>query len=95
MVRDKKYAFINQSYRPTRNDLICMFKVTPNEMSVKEAVNDVALESSVGTWTPVSSNKKYVNKLGAKVFAISAIGLKLHILKNCLKKIMFRIFYRR
>jgi ribulose-bisphosphate carboxylase large chain len=67
----KEFQFINQSYKPSRNDLICLFKVTPNEMSFNEAVNNVALESSVGTWTPVSSNKKYVNKLGAKVFAIS------------------------
>jgi len=67
----KEFPFIDQSYKPTRNDLICLFKVTPNEMSFNEAVNNVALESSVGTWTPVSSNKKYVNKLGAKVYAIS------------------------
>ncbi len=77
MVREKQYAFINQSYKPTSDDLICMFKVTPNEMSVKEASNDVALESSTGTWTPVSSNKKYVNKLGAKVFSISGNWVKI------------------
>ena len=71
MVSDEKFPFIDQSYKPGRNDLICLFKVTPNGMSFNEAVNNVALESSVGTWTPVSSNKKYVNKLGAKVFAIS------------------------
>ena len=46
-------------------------------MSFNEAVNNVALESSVGTWTPVSSNKKYVNKLGAKVFAISGEWAKI------------------
>jgi len=68
---DKKFQFIDQSYKPGRNDLICLFKVTPSGMSFNEAVNNVALESSVGTWTPVASNKKYVNKLGAKVFAIS------------------------
>jgi len=67
----KEFPFIDQSYKPGRNDLICLFKVTPQEMSFNEAVNNVALESSVGTWTPVSSNKKYVNKLGAKVYAIS------------------------
>jgi ribulose-bisphosphate carboxylase large chain len=71
MVSEKKYQFINTNYKPSRNDLICLFKVTPNGMSFNEAVNNVALESSVGTWTPVSSNQKYVNKLGAKVFAIS------------------------
>ena len=77
MVRDKKLAFINQSYKPTKNDLICLFRVTPNNMSIKEAINNVALESSIGTWTPVSSDKKYVNKLGAKVFAISGNWAKI------------------
>ena len=67
----KEFQFIDQSYKPSRNDLICLFKVSPCGMSFNEAVNNVALESSVGTWTPVASNKKYVNKLGAKVFAIS------------------------
>jgi ribulose-bisphosphate carboxylase large chain len=65
------YPFVDQSYKPTKNDLICLFRVTPDGMGMKEAVNNVALESSTGTWTSVSSNKKYVNKLGAKVFAIS------------------------
>lgn len=67
----KKFAFIDKSYKPTRNDLVCLFRVTPTGMSFDEAVNNVALESSVGTWTPVKSNEAYVNKLGAKVFAVS------------------------
>lgn len=73
----KEFAFIDQSYKPTKNDLVCLFKVTPEGMSFNEAVNNVALESSVGTWTPVSSNQKYVNKLGAKVFAISGDWAKI------------------
>ncbi|MBU2576641.1 MAG: type III ribulose-bisphosphate carboxylase [Nanoarchaeota archaeon] len=74
---DKKFPFIDQGYKPSRNDLICLFKVTPAGMSINEAVNNVALESSVGTWTPVSSNKKYVNKLGAKAYAISGNFVKI------------------
>jgi len=77
MVMQKKYPFINQSYKPTRNDLVCLFRVTPDRMPLKEAINNVALESSVGTWTPVSSNKKYVNRLGAKAFAISGDWVKI------------------
>jgi ribulose-bisphosphate carboxylase large chain len=63
-----KYAFINKKYKPTSGDLVVLFRVTPDNMSFNEAVNNVALESSVGTWTSVSSNKAYVNKLGAKCF---------------------------
>ena len=73
----KKYPFINQRYKPGRKDLVCLFRVTPDRMSLKEAINNVALESSVGTWTPVSSSKKYVNKLGAKAFAISGDWVKI------------------
>ena len=73
----KEFAFIDQGYKPTRNDLICLFRVTPAGMGFKEAVNNVALESSIGTWTPVKSNEAYVNKLGAKVFAISGSYVKI------------------
>ncbi len=65
----KKLDFIDLKYK-LGNDLICLFKVTPNRMSVKEAANTVALESSIGTWTPVGTQKEYVNKLAAKVFSI-------------------------
>ena len=73
----KELSFINQNYKPTKNDLICLFKVTPSGMSLKEAINNVALESSVGTWTPVKSKKAYVNKLGAKAYAISGNYVKI------------------
>jgi ribulose-bisphosphate carboxylase large chain len=66
-----KNAFVNLKYKPCSEDLVCLFRVTPNKISLTEAANTVALESSVGTWTPVSSNQNYVNKLGAKVFSIN------------------------
>jgi ribulose-bisphosphate carboxylase large chain len=77
MVKENKFTFVNQSYKPTSNDLVCLFKITPNDMGIKEAANNVALESSTGTWCNVSSNQKYVNKLGAKVFAISGNWAKI------------------
>jgi ribulose-bisphosphate carboxylase large chain len=76
MVTRNKYPFVDQSYKPTRNDLVCLFRVTPDGMGLKEAINNVALESSTGTWCDVSSNKKYVNRLGAKAFAISGDWVK-------------------
>jgi len=65
-----KTEFVNLKYKKKPKDLVCLFKITPNKISLKEAANTVALESSVGTWTPVSSNRAYVNKLAAKVFSI-------------------------
>ncbi len=64
-----KFDFINLKYKP-KNDLVCLFRITPNKISMKKAANTVALESSVGTWTDVKSSKDYVKKLRAKVFSI-------------------------
>jgi len=73
----KKLDFVDLKYKPNGGDLICLFKITPNKISVKEAANDVALESSIGTWTKVGTQKQYVNKLGAKVFSINGKFVKI------------------
>ncbi len=64
--------FINLKYKP-KNDLICLFKIVPNKISLEKAANTVALESSVGTWTKVKE-QDYVKKLKAKVFSIKKNG---------------------
>jgi ribulose-bisphosphate carboxylase large chain len=66
---NKRFPFIQLGYRP-RNDLVCLFRVKPAKgISMQKAVNTVALESSVGTWTRVKG-KSYVKKLRAKVFSV-------------------------
>lgn len=73
-----KLDFVDLSYRPTKKDLICLFRVSPSKgLTIKEAANTVALESSVGTWTEVKSKQAYVNKLAAKVFAMSGNYVKI------------------
>jgi len=72
----KPEQFIDLRYRPSRKDLICLFRIEPNKISVKKAAATVALESSVGTWTDVHE-KKYVNKLAAKVFSIKGNFVKI------------------
>jgi ribulose-bisphosphate carboxylase large chain len=64
----KKLEFVDLNYKP-KNDLICLFKILPNNISMEKAANTVALESSVGTWTKVKG-QEYVEKLKAKVFYI-------------------------
>lgn len=67
----KKFDFIDLKYRPHGKDLICLFKINPNKISLEKAANTVALESSVGTWTDVARGKAdYVEKLRARVFSI-------------------------
>nr|VDD89166.1 RuBisCO long chain, Form III-b [uncultured archaeon] len=68
----KNLPFVNLHYHP-QDDLICLFKIIPNRISIEKAANTVALESSVGTWTRIP-NTDYVEKLKAKVFSIKEKG---------------------
>ncbi len=72
----KPKEFINLKYKPKRSDLICLFRIEPNRISLKQAAATVALESSVGTWTEVKG-EDYVNKLAAKVFSIKGKNVKI------------------
>lgn len=71
----KEFEFINLKYKP-KNDLVCLFKIIPNRISMKKAANTVALESSVGTWTKIKA-QDYVEKLRAKVFSIKGNLVKI------------------
>jgi ribulose-bisphosphate carboxylase large chain len=76
MVKKEKLDFVNLKYRPKASDLISLLKISPNRMSMEEAGNTVALESSVGTWTKVAG-QEYVEKLKAKVFSIKGNYIKI------------------
>ncbi|MFH1326693.1 MAG: type III ribulose-bisphosphate carboxylase [archaeon] len=74
-MRDK-FEFVDLKHKP-KNELICLFKVKPAKgISMKKAVNTVALESSVGTWTDVKQ-RDYVKELRAKVFSIKGPWAKI------------------
>ncbi|MEJ2281095.1 MAG: type III ribulose-bisphosphate carboxylase [Candidatus Bathyarchaeota archaeon] len=62
--------FVDLSYVPKASDLICDFYVEPEGISLKEAAGGVAAESSVGTWTELTTLKPYVEDLAAHVFSI-------------------------
>lgn len=66
----KYLDFVNLSYKPAKTELICTFYVEPEGISLKEAAGGVAAESSVGTWTELTTEKPYVKKLAAHVFSI-------------------------
>ncbi len=71
----EKLEFVDLKYNPKR-DLICLFKISPNKMSIEKAADTVALESSVGTWTKVRG-QEYVEKLKARVFSIRGNYVKI------------------
>jgi len=73
----KYIDFVNQSYTPKPTDLICDFYVEPLGITLKEAAGGVAAESSVGTWTELSTIKPYVEKLAATVFQINGNNIRI------------------
>jgi ribulose-bisphosphate carboxylase large chain len=73
----KYLDFIDLQYKPKESDLVCTFFVEPEGISLEEAAGGVAAESSVGTWTELSTEKPYVRKLAAHVFSIKGNVIKI------------------
>lgn len=73
----KPLDFVNLKYRPKEEDLICLFRIEPNKISMKQAAATVALESSIGTWSELTTEKDYMKKLAAKVFSIKGDWVKI------------------
>ena len=66
-----KYVdFVDLEYKPKEADVVCTFIVEPDGISMKQAAGAVAAESSIGTWTQLTTIKPYVEKLAARVFSI-------------------------
>jgi ribulose-bisphosphate carboxylase large chain len=62
-------SYVNTKYVPKKDDVICRFYVEPRySVSFERAAGAVAAESSVGTWTDVTTEKQYVKKYAAYVF---------------------------
>jgi ribulose-bisphosphate carboxylase large chain len=66
----KYLDFVDLEYKPAETDVICTFYVEPKGISLKEAAGGVAAESSIGTWTELTTEKPYVERLAAHVFSI-------------------------
>lgn len=69
--------FVDLNYKPKETDLICTFTVEPDGISLEEAAGGVAAESSVGTWTELTTTKPYVEQLAARVFSIDGCTAKI------------------
>ena len=73
----KYIDFVNLRHKPRETDIICTFYVEPENITMKEAAGGVAAESSVGTWTELTTTKPYVEKLAAIVFNIEGNTAKI------------------
>ena len=73
-----KYVdFVDFYYKPKKTDVICDFYVEPEDINLIEAAGGVAAESSVGTWTELTTIKPYVEKLAARVFSINGNNIQI------------------
>jgi ribulose-bisphosphate carboxylase large chain len=73
-----KYVdFVDLNYKPKDTDVVCTFYVEPEGTNINEAAGGVAAESSIGTWTELTTVKPYVEKLAARVFNITGNEVKI------------------
>jgi ribulose-bisphosphate carboxylase large chain len=65
--------FLDLSYKPKRTDVICQYKIIPSKgLGLKKVAEDVAGESSIGTWTDISTmNNNVAKKLSPRIYYIS------------------------
>ena len=76
----KYIDFVDLNYKPKSSDLICSFYLEKDENSLltyHELAGGVAAESSIGTWTTLTTEKPYMQKLAAKVFEIKNNWIKI------------------
>lgn len=63
--------FVDASHKPTPDELICLFRVEPAAgFSIEDAAGRLASESSVGTWTELTTMKYRIRRLMAKAYDI-------------------------
>ncbi len=61
--------FIDTSYKPKDDDIVVLFRFKPDEdMEVEDVVGRIASESSVGTWTTLSTLEERIYNMRARAF---------------------------
>ncbi len=74
------YLYIG--YKPKKSDLVCEFRVEPYG-DLQLAAGAIAAESSIGTWTELTTMTKRIQKYAAKVFFIDKKKKKIKIAYPC------------
>jgi ribulose-bisphosphate carboxylase large chain len=78
MVKEKYSGYLQLGYKPAKDDLIALYKIKPAKgISLHQAAEAVAAESSIGTWTEVATMSPAIKKKGAKVFDINKSYVKI------------------
>ncbi len=68
-----KGTFLDLKYKPKNTDVICQYKISPAKgLSLKKVSEEVAGESSIGTWTNIGTiNKEIIKKLAPKIYYLN------------------------
>ena len=70
--------YINLRYRPSVNNLVCQYYIELNNCSLEEAAEQIAAESSIGTWTELSTMKPEVaSRLKPTIFSMKKNEIKI------------------
>ncbi len=69
--------FVDLKYRPNDTDLICDFYLEPLNFPLDVIAGGVAAESSVGTWTELTTEKPYIKEKAATVFDIQGNDIRI------------------
>lgn len=74
-------SFIDLKYKPKKTDVICQYKITPSKgYTFREVCSITAGESSVGTWTDLTTvNKKTQKLIAPKVYYLDKKNLRCRI----------------
>lgn len=69
--------FVDTSHTPGPDELLCLFRVEPAAgFSIEDAAGRVASESSVGTWTELTTMRDRIRRLMAKAYEIQGNFVK-------------------
>ncbi len=69
--------YVDLEYEPKETDVVCAFYVEPEGVTMEEAAGGVAAESSIGTWTELTTVKPYVERLAAHAFDLEGNNVKI------------------
>ena len=69
--------FVELGHEPSETDLVCDFHLKPRDILIDEAAGGVAAESSIGTWTELTTVEPYMMKLHARVFTIDGNDVRI------------------
>ena len=80
-MKKEEFKFIDLKYKPKKTDVVCQYKITPAKgYTLKKVAEEVAGESSIGTWTAVKTMDKRISKsLSPKIFYIDKKNKRVRI----------------